>query len=107
MLFLLRAKLTKPDGMSNKEFYGIWQKESEAALAGIEAGVIKVAYKVAGKPEVYAVFEAETADDLDHAVHSLPIWQLGYSHLVTELEWIPLRPYAHWAEDLKKLAQDG
>jgi muconolactone delta-isomerase len=107
MLFLLRGKLTKPDGMSNKEFYGIWQKESEAALAGIEAGVIKVAYKVAGKPEVYAVFEAETADDLDHAVHSLPIWQLGYSHLVTELEWIPLRPYAHWAEDLKKLAQEG
>lgn len=107
MLFLLRAKLTKPDGMSNKEFYGIWQKESEAALAGIEAGVIKVAYKVAGKPEVYAAFEAETADDLDHAVHSLPIWQLGYTHLVTELECIPLRPYAHWAEDLKKLAQEG
>jgi len=106
MLFMGYFKLAKPEGMSNKEFYSIWQKESEATLAGIEAGIIKVAYKVAGKPEVYGVIEVETADDLDHAVHSLPIWQLGYSHLVTELEWIPLRPYAHWAEDLKKLAQE-
>jgi len=32
MLFLLRGKLTKPDGMSNKEFYGIWQKEAEALV---------------------------------------------------------------------------
>lgn len=61
---------------------------------------------MAGKPEVYAVIEAETADDLDHMVHSLPIWRLGYSHVVTELEWIPLRPYTYWAADLKKLAQE-
>jgi hypothetical protein len=26
MLFMLHAKLAKPAGMSNKEFYGVWEK---------------------------------------------------------------------------------
>ena len=69
--------------------------------------MIKAAYKVAGKPEVYAIFEFDTADAIDHGVHDLPIWKLGYSQLVTEIEWIALRPYENWAEDLKRLAHGG
>jgi len=33
MLFLLKAHLEKPQNMSNKEFYGVWLKEAEAAVA--------------------------------------------------------------------------
>jgi hypothetical protein len=35
----------------------------------------------------------------------LPIWKLGYSHIATNLEIIPLRPYENWAEDLKELSK--
>jgi len=32
MLFMLKAHLQKPTGISNKEFYDLWKQESEAAL---------------------------------------------------------------------------
>ncbi len=105
MLFHLRVSLAKPAGMSNREFYGIWKQESEAGLAGMRAGIIKSAYKVPGKPEVIAVLEVPDADTLEHAVLGLPIWKLGYSHMVSSIEWTPLRPYEAWAEDLKTLAE--
>lgn len=105
MLFLLHAKLAKPESMSNKTFYGVWLKEAEAALAAKAAGVIQSVFKVAGQPEVYIIFDAENAAVLDQSLHHLPIWKLGYSHLVVELDWVPLRPYADWLEDLKQLAQ--
>ena len=107
MLFMLKAKLAKPAGMSNKEFYGVWQKEAEAAVAALKAGAIKALYKVPGKPEVVAIMDVDTADNMDHAIQNLPIWKLGYSHIVQDLEWTALRPYENWAEDLKKLAQEG
>ena len=78
-------------------------KEAEAAVAAYKAGVIKGIWKVAGKPEVVAFLDAESADILESAVLNLPIWKLGYSHMV-KLEWEVLRPYENWYEDLKKLA---
>ena len=104
MLFMLKAHLEKPAGMSNREFYGVWKQESEAALAAVKAGAIKVIYKAAETPDVIAILDLPSADDLDHAIANLPIWKLGYSHIVTKLEIMPLRPYENWAEDLKKLA---
>jgi len=106
MLFMGYFKLAKPEGMSNKEFYSVWEKEAEAAVAALRAGAVKALYKVPGKPEVVSILEANTADDLDHLMHSLPIWKLGYAHIVTEITWTPLRPYENWAEDLKKLARE-
>jgi muconolactone delta-isomerase len=106
MLFLLKAHLEKPAGASNREFYGVWKQESEAALAALKAGAIKAIYKAAGTPDVIAILDLPSADDLDHAISSLPIWRLGYSHIVTNLEITPLRPYESWAEDLKKLAAE-
>ena len=41
MLFMLKAHISKPEGLSNKEFYGVWLKEAEAAVAAYKAGVIK------------------------------------------------------------------
>ena len=106
MLFMMQAQLTKPEGMSNKEFYSVWEQEAEAAVTALKAGAIKALYKVPGQYVVVGILEINTADDIDHTLHSLPIWKLGYSHLVTGLTWIPLRPYENWAEDLKKLAQE-
>jgi hypothetical protein len=61
--------------------------------------------RVGGRPVVIAVLDLPRADDLDHAIHALPIWKLGYSHIVSDLEIVPLRPYENWAEDMKKLSQ--
>ena len=105
MLFLLKAHLEKPAGTSNREFYGAWKKESEAAMEAHRAGVIKNIWKAAGTPDVYAVLDLPSADALDQAVQSLPLWKLGFSNFVTQLEITPLRPYENWAEDLKSLAQ--
>lgn len=106
MLFMLKAHLEKPQSMSKKDFYGVWLKEAEAAVAAYKAGVIKAIWKVPGQTEVIAVLDVDSADTLEAAVLNLPIWKLGYSHLVTNIEWTPLRPYENWYEDLKKLATE-
>ena len=103
MLFMLKAHLDKPQSMSNKEFYGVWLKEAEAAVAAYKACAIKGIWKVAGKPEVVTILDVESADALESAVLNFPIWKLGYSHTVN-IEWNVLRPYENWYEDLKKLA---
>jgi len=105
MLFMLKAHIEKPAQTSNKEFYTVWRQESEAALGALKAGAIKAIYKAAGQPDVIAILDLPSADDLDHAIASLPIWRLGYSHIVTKLEITALRPYENWAEDLKKLSE--
>ena len=106
MLFLLRAYIDKPDDLSNKEFYSVWRQEADAALAAVKAGAIKGIWKVAGRPEVIAILDLPSADDLDQAIHALPIWKLGYSHFARDVEIVALRPYENWAEDLKKLSQE-
>lgn len=106
MLFMLKAHLDKPQSMSNKEFYGVWLKEAEAAVGALKAGLIKAIWKVPGKTEVIAVMDVDSADAIEAAILNLPIWKLGYSHIVTNLEWTPLRPYESWYEDLKKLAAE-
>jgi muconolactone D-isomerase len=103
MLFMLKSHISKPEGLSNKEFYGVWLKEAEAAVAAYKAGVIKGIWKVAGKPEVVAILDVDSADALESAVLNFPICKLGYSHILN-FEWNALRPYENWHEDLKKLA---
>jgi muconolactone delta-isomerase len=105
MLFMLKAYIAKPEGLSNKDFYSVWRQESEAALAAVKAGAIKGIWKVAGRPEVIAIIDVPGADDLDHAIQQLPIWKLGFSHIVPDPQIIPLRPYENWAEDLKELSK--
>ena len=105
MLFMLKVYIDKPAQISNKEFYTVWLKESEAALGAVKAGAIKGLWKAAGTPVVIAILDVPTADDLDRAMHQLPIWKLGYSHIAKDIEIIPLRSYESWAEDLKTLSQ--
>ena len=105
MLILLKARINKPADMANKEFYSVWKKEAEAALAAKDAGVIKAIWKVAGKPEVMVVMDVESGDMLDGAINSLPIWTLGFAHIVSDVEIVPLRPYENWAKDLEDLSK--
>ena len=100
---MVHAKLHKPDRMSNKEFFGVWKKEAEAALGAVKAGVIKNIWKVAGKYDVIVVISVESVDQIDEIMHSLPIWSLGYDYII-DMEWTILRPYEHWAKQLDKLA---
>jgi len=105
MEVMMWAKLAKPESASNKEFFELWRKESVAAIEAYKKGAIKAIWKVAGKYEVIAVVEVASGDDLDAIVHSLPIWKLGYAHIVPEINWIPLRKYENWAKHLKELAK--
>ena len=105
MEIMMWAKLAKPESATNKEFFEVWRQESVAAVEAYRAGIIKSIWKVAGKYEVVAVMEVQSGDDLDAIVHNLPIWKLGYAHIVPEINWIPLRSYENWGEQLKELAK--
>ncbi len=101
---MMKATLVKPESLANKEFFGLWLRESLAALGAIEAGAMKHIWKVAGRYEVIAVMEVEDGAQMDAALHSLPIWQEGFAHVVTDVEWTPLHSYQNWSDQLKELA---
>lgn len=105
MEFMMRAKIAKPANATNKEFFGVWLNESLAAVQALDAGIIKSIWKVAGKYEVIGVFEFESADQFDQALHSLPFWTEGFAHCVVDIEWIPLRNYRNWSTQLGELAK--
>ena len=105
MEVLLSAKLAKPESLSNEEFFEIWRQESVAALEAVKAGAIKSIWKVAGVYQVLAVVDVDSGDQIDEIVHNLPIWKLGYAHIVPEITWTPLRSYENWGEQLKELAK--
>jgi muconolactone delta-isomerase len=100
---LIRGKLHRPDRMSNKEFFGIWKQEAEAILKAKQAGVVKNAWKVPGKYDVFIVVEVQSADQIDEIMHSLPLWKLGYDYII-DMEWILLRPYEDWAKQPGELS---
>ncbi len=104
MLFMFRGRLEQPAEMSREEFYGLWEKESEAAVELLNEGTIKWAYKVAGQPEIVAMIDVPDNDSLDRFLLNLPIWRLSANHMVKDLTWTPLREYEGWYEDLKVLA---
>lgn len=105
MLVMMTADLAKPENLSNKDFFEVWRQESVAAIEAVKAGAIKAIWKVAGEYQVIAVLEVDNGDQIDEIVHSLPIWRLGYAHIVPKITFKPLRPYENWAEQLKTLAK--
>ena len=105
MLVMMTADLRKPEALSNKEFFEVWYQESLAALEAVEAGAMKAIWKVAGEYQIIAVVDVAEGDDIDEIVHSPPIWRLGYAHIVPKITWKPLRSYANWSTQLKKLSE--
>ncbi len=105
MLVMMTADLAKPDNLTNKQFFEIWRQESVAAIEAVKAGAIKAIWKVAGEYQVIAVLEVDNGDQIDEIVHSLPIWKLGYAHIVPKISFKPLRSYENWGAQLNTLAQ--
>lgn len=105
MLVMMTADLAKPESLTNPEFFEVWRQESVAAIEAVKAGAIKAIWKVAGEYQVIAVMDVDSGDMIDEIVHSLPIWKLGYAHIVPKITWKPLRAYENWAEQLKTLSK--
>jgi muconolactone delta-isomerase len=104
VLVFFRAVVRKPDAVSRKEWYSMWAREAEASLAALEAGVIRSLYKVAGRHEVIGIMEFADGDALDAAVESLPLLAEGFSSAIEDIQFVPVRPYEHWAAHLKELS---
>jgi len=100
VLFFLRFEVHQPEGMPLKQFYEIWSREAEAALAGLNAGKVKALYKVSGRRTVLAILDAADHDELDRLLAGSPIMrELGGSVAV---EILAIRPYENFAEDMKR-----
>ena len=98
MLFFVRFDVKQPDTVSNKELVEIWRREAEAAMGAVDAGAVKHLWKVSGQRIVLAIVDLPTAEDLDRALGSLPIFrELG--HGVTTTTW-PIYDYATFKADL-------
>ena len=83
--------------LDRDEFWDEWERETQAALGAMEAGVIKSLYKVAGQRRVIGIVEVESHDQLDQMVMgALPV-----SHHLTLEEVLPVREYAAFAEDVR------
>jgi muconolactone delta-isomerase len=82
--------------LDRDEFWDEWERETQAALAAIQAGVIKSLYKVAGQRRVIGIVEVESHDQLDQIV----MGALPMSHHLTLEEVLPVREYSAFAEDV-------
>ena len=99
-LFFVRATVTPPADMPARTLYEIWDREAQAALKAMEAGVIKGLWKVAGQRVVIGILDLPDGDAIDQAIASLPIMQeMGPS---VSWEVLPVRPYENFAADLRK-----
>ena len=92
MLFMLKA-----NSQAARVQQRVLQRVSRTGVRGgagpVKGGAIKGIWKVAGPPIILAVIDCAERDDLDHAIHALPIWKLGYAHIASDTEIWPLRPY--------------
>jgi muconolactone delta-isomerase len=96
MLILFRGKMTKPYGMDDSEYYGVWLQEARAALEAKKVGAIQGIWKVAGKQIVIGIIDVPDAETFDSMLMQLPVYAKGYSFL-NELEYDILADYENWA----------
>jgi hypothetical protein len=94
-----RARVRRPPGMSNEEFYGVWQRKRVVSREALRSGLIPELHEVTGQNGVIGIMEAGNADTPDEAIHALPIWTEGYPKMV-DLEWTPLRLYENRGRQL-------
>ena len=91
----LRADHTRLD---RDEFWDLWEREAQAAVGAMEAGIIKSLYKVAGQRRVIGIVEVESHDQLDQIV----MGALPMSHHLTLEEVLPVREYTAFADDVRR-----
>jgi muconolactone D-isomerase len=100
MLFFVRFDVRQADSMSNRELIEMWDREADAALAAMDAGAIKHAWKVSGQRVVLAVCDFPDAETLDRALSGLPIIKEMGATVKTEA--LPIYDYRTFAADLKE-----
>jgi muconolactone delta-isomerase len=100
MQFFVRFDVQQPNDMSRRELVEIWDREADAALGAMDAGVISHLWKVSGQRIVLAVVEFPDAESLDRAHAGLPIIQEMGGAVRTEA-W-PIYEYRTFAADLKE-----
>lgn len=100
MQFFVRFDIHQPEGMSTREFIETWDREADAALGAMDAGVVTHLWKVSGQRVVFAVVELPDAESLDRALTGLPIVQELGGGAKTEA-W-PIYEYRTFAADLKE-----
>ncbi len=72
--------------LDRDDFWDEWERETQAALAAIDAGVVKSLYVVAGQRRVIGIVEVESHDRLDQIV----MGALPMSHHLTLEEVLPV-----------------
>jgi len=102
MLFFVRIDVRQADSMSKRELIEMWDREADAALAAMDAGAIKHAWKVSGQRVVLAVCDFPDAETLDRALSGLPIIKEMGATVKTEA--LPIYDYRTFAADLKEAA---
>jgi muconolactone delta-isomerase len=100
MLFFVRFDVRQADRMSNRELIEMWDREGDAALAAMDAGAIRHAWKVSGQRVVLAVCDFPDAETLDRALSGLPIIKEMGATVKTEA--LPIYEYTTFAADLKQ-----
>jgi muconolactone delta-isomerase len=90
--------LVRHEGMTSDELWELWEKEAEAAQGGMEAGLIKAAYKVVGQRRVVGILDLSSHDEMDRVLMA----GLPMAHVLEWEELLPVRDYADFAEDVKR-----
>ncbi|HTP03201.1 MAG TPA: muconolactone Delta-isomerase family protein [Anaerolineales bacterium] len=100
MLYHADFHIEYPASMSQKDFFSIWAREAEAALAAKKAGVVIDIWKCAGTRRVIAVANVDSLDTLDQILLDLPIMKEHGPHV--QVDVTPLRRFEDFAIDVKK-----
>jgi muconolactone delta-isomerase len=96
MLFFVDVEVNAKD-MGLDQLWDLWDKEVDAALAGMEAGLIKGLYKVAGQRRAIAVLDVPDHDTLDRVLMA----GLPMSDYLRWKEIVPIREYTDFGKDIK------
>jgi muconolactone delta-isomerase len=97
MLYFFKVRVLH-ENMSFDELWDAWEKETDAAKGGMEAGLIKVAYKVVGQRRVVGILDLDSHDEMDRILMA----GLPMAHVLEWEEVLPVREYADFADDVKR-----
>ena len=100
MLYHADFHIEYPASMSQKDFFSIWTREAEAALAAKKAGLIIDIWKCVGARRVMVVVNVDSLDTLDQILLDLPIMKEHGQHV--QVKVTPLRRFEDFSIDLEK-----
>ena len=100
MLYHLDFTVEYSAAMNQRDLFGIWAKEADAALGAKQAGVVVDLWKCVGQRRVIAVVNVDSPDMLDQITLDLPIMVEMGQHV--QIAVTPLRRYEDFASDVKK-----